>query len=28
VMAWNLWMTVRSGEPEAVPARPALQPAE
>ncbi|MGZ8298957.1 MAG: cytochrome-c oxidase, cbb3-type subunit I [Rhodoplanes sp.] len=28
VMAWNLWMTVRSGEPEAVAARPALQPAE
>ncbi len=28
VMVWNLWMTVRSGEPEAVAARPALQPAE
>jgi len=28
LMAWNLWMTVKSGEPEAVAARPALQPAE
>jgi cytochrome c oxidase cbb3-type subunit 1 len=28
VMVWNLWMTVRSGEPEALGARPALQPAE
>jgi len=27
-MAWNLWMTVKSGEPEPVAARPALQPAE
>jgi cytochrome c oxidase cbb3-type subunit 1 len=28
LMAWNLWMTVKSGEPEPVAARPALQPAE
>ncbi|MEZ5787704.1 MAG: cytochrome-c oxidase, cbb3-type subunit I [Xanthobacteraceae bacterium] len=28
VMAWNLWMTIRSGEPETVAVRPALQPAE
>ena len=28
LMAWNLWMTVKSGEPEAVAARPGLQPAE
>ncbi|MBK5959100.1 cytochrome-c oxidase, cbb3-type subunit I [Rhodoplanes elegans] len=27
IMAWNVWMTVRSGEPAPV-ARPALQPAE
>nr|WP_237718427.1 cytochrome-c oxidase, cbb3-type subunit I [Rhodovulum sp. PH10] len=28
IMAYNVWMTIRSGEPAALPARPAMQPAE